>query len=97
MVAASARGRGGTWRCSRETGCGAGARRAALVSFGMGSPSKHESFPRRRESSPWTMDFPRFSQWIPAFAGMTAACNAHIPQMRPAPGRREIFDEETSK
>jgi hypothetical protein len=31
------------------------------------------SFPRKRESSPSTANFRKFSKWIPAFAGMTGA------------------------
>jgi hypothetical protein len=42
----------------------------AVVSFGMGSLSKRQSFPRKRESSPSTAHFRRFVEWIPAFAGI---------------------------
>jgi len=48
-----------------------------VVSFEMGSPSKHWSFPRRRESSPSAEHFPWLAEWIPAFAGMTALGCAH--------------------
>ena|SRR5208337_556954 len=45
-----------------------------LLLFGMGPLSKRRSFPRKRESSPSTPHFQRFAEWIPALAGMTAAC-----------------------
>ena len=56
---------------------------SVLVSFGMGSLSKRRSFPRKRESSPSTGHFRRFAEWIPAFAGMTAACDLHVLQVTP--------------
>jgi hypothetical protein len=59
-----------------------------LVSFGMGLLSTRRSFPRKRESTPWTAHFRRFAEWIPAFAGMTVACNAHVSQMTPVPNAR---------
>ena len=51
-----------------------------------GINSSRRSFPRKRESSPTTAHFRRFAGWIPAFAGMTMAWNAHVSQMTPVPG-----------
>jgi hypothetical protein len=34
-------------------------------------PAKHSSFPRKRESTPWTFGNALPEDWIPAFAGMT--------------------------
>ena len=62
-------------------------RQGMVVSFGIGSPSKHRSFPRKRESSPSAAHFQWLAEWIPASAGMTAPGNARSPQMTPAPGR----------
>ncbi|MGA2608271.1 MAG: hypothetical protein ABSH01_12540 [Terriglobia bacterium] len=42
----------------------------------------------REESTPTTAHFRRFAEWIPAFAGMTAASNAHVSQMTPVPACR---------
>src|SRR6266700_2096182 len=56
-----------------------------VVSFGIGSFSKHRSFPRKRESSPSAANFLWLAEWIPAFAGMTALGNARGPQMTLAP------------
>jgi len=56
-----------------------------MVSFGMASLTKRQSFPRKRESSPPTADFQRFAGWIPAFAGMTVTSTAHVSQMTPVP------------
>src|SRR5208283_1023756 len=60
-------------------------RQLVVVSFGMGSPSKHWSFPRRRESTPSAAHFQWLTQWIPAFAGMTAHTSARVSQMTPLP------------
>ena len=43
---------------------------------------------RESESTPTTAHFRRFAEWIPAFAGMTAASNAHVSQMTPVPACR---------
>jgi hypothetical protein len=64
-----------------------GAWRGVLVSFGIGSLSKRQSFPRKRESSPSTAHFRRCTEQIPALAGMTALCNAYVSQMTQVPGR----------
>ena len=53
-----------------------------LVSFGAGPLLNRRSFPRKRESSRLTVDSRRFAEWIPAFAGTTAASSAHVLQMR---------------
>jgi hypothetical protein len=49
---------------------------SGLVSFEISSLTKRRSSPRKRESSPWTAHFRRLMEWIPAFAGMTAAYSA---------------------
>ena len=50
-----------------------------------GPLTKPRSFPRKRESSPWTAHFQRFAEWIPAFAGITAGWSARVSQMTPIP------------
>jgi hypothetical protein len=58
-----------------------------VMSFGMGSLSKRRSFPSRHGGrNPVRRQ--RISEGLPsgfAFAGMTAACNAHVSQMAPLP------------
>jgi hypothetical protein len=53
------------------------------LSFGISSLTKLRSFPQKRESSLWNVvgavrepPLRRLAGWIPAFAGMTAACSA---------------------
>jgi hypothetical protein len=53
----------------------------------MGSLSKSQSFPRKRESSPLTTPSRRFEEWIRAFAGMSATCSAHVAQMTSVSGK----------
>jgi len=66
------------------------------VSFGMGPHSKRRSFPRKRESGPSTALSRRFVGWIPAFAGMTATCGAHVSQMTPVPQALEISSAQAA-
>ena len=53
------------------------------MSFGAGSLSKGRSFPRKQESTQQTFGNVLSTDWIPAFAGMTATCNAYVSQMTP--------------
>ena len=39
--------------------------------------------PAKAGISPPPGDFRRFAEWIPAFAGMTAAASAHVSRMSP--------------
>jgi hypothetical protein len=56
-----------------------------VVSFGIGSLLIHQSFPRRRESSPSAAYFQWLAEWIPAFAGMTVPMSVRVSQMTPLP------------
>ena len=58
---------------------------AGVDDVGLASLSKRRSFPRKRESTPQTFGNALPRDWIPAFAGMTATCNARVPQMTPVP------------
>jgi len=60
-----------------------GSRGMVVVSFGISSLTRRRSFPRKRESSPWTAHFRAFAQWIPACAGMTALQTTPVPARGP--------------
>jgi hypothetical protein len=53
--------------------------------FEMAPPTKRLSFPRKWESTPQAFGNALLKDWIPAFAGMTATCSAHVKQMTPLP------------
>src|SRR5208337_650916 len=66
----------------RSAGCECAARVGrVLVSFGISFLAKHRSFPRKRESTPQAFGNALFTDWIPAFAGMTAAWSARFSEM----------------
>jgi hypothetical protein len=54
-----------------------------MVSFEISSLTERRSFPRKRESTLKTWGNALFTDWIPAFAGMTAARSAPVSQMTP--------------
>jgi hypothetical protein len=58
-----------------------GSGRVLVLSGRVGLP-QHQSFPRKREAIPQTLGNVPQTDSIPAFAGMTAASNARVPQMR---------------
>jgi hypothetical protein len=51
----------------------------------MGSLSIRQSFPRRREPTRQGCGDTLLTDWIPAFAGMTASCNSPVSQMTQEP------------
>jgi hypothetical protein len=57
----------------------------AVVSLATPGRCKSQSFPRKRESTPQTSEDAVSTDWIPAFAGMTAAGSSHVCQMTPPP------------
>jgi len=59
----------------------------ARGSLGISSLTKRQSFPRKRESTPQTFGNALSTDWIAAFAGMTAARSARVSQTTPLPGR----------
>jgi len=56
-----------------------------VVSFGISSLTK-PVIPAKAGIQSGETRFRRFAEWIPAFAGMTAAWNARVSQMTPLPG-----------
>src|SRR6266568_6900181 len=49
------------------------AKKRVVVSFGIGSPSKHRSFPPKRESNPSAAHFQWLAPWIPAYSSKPGA------------------------